>query len=235
MHYEEKESKYAKKGVANTALGLGIAGTALGVVNSGWLGGRSLFGRGGYENGYERGNERGGCNPCRGVATCDDLMGIERQFICQEREIGHLALGFEKQLGANALYQQSLTYNQALASQKGDCDLALKEACDVKDLYRYNDKTAFELYKSQRDAFDIQQKEIDCLKAELAVTKAIRPYQDKLIDEKIERNAMIAAFNLERRTCKMISGEVVLPSTPTVTGFASFQNCGCAIPVVETA
>lgn len=34
-------------------------------------------------------------------------------------------------------------------------------------------------------------------------------------------------FNLWRRTCRMISGEVVLPNTPTVTGYASYNPCDC--------
>jgi hypothetical protein len=40
--------------------------------------------------------------------------------------------------------------------------------------------------------------------------------------------------NLWRRTCRMISGEVVLPNTPTVTGYASYNPCGCNRPVTET-
>ena len=37
-------AEFASKGVAGTGLGLGIAGTALGVMNGGWLG--NLFGNG---------------------------------------------------------------------------------------------------------------------------------------------------------------------------------------------
>lgn len=37
-------AEFASKGVAGTGLGLGIAGTALGVLNGGWLG--NLFGNG---------------------------------------------------------------------------------------------------------------------------------------------------------------------------------------------
>lgn len=34
-----------------------------------------------------------------------------------------------------------------------------------------------------------------------------------------------ADFNLWRRTCRMISGEVVLPNTPVVEGYASYNPC----------
>jgi hypothetical protein len=54
---------------------------------------------------------------------------------------------------------------------------------------------------------------------------AIRPYQDALINAKIDQNALVSDFNLYRRTCRMISGELVLPSTPTVTGYPSYC-CG---------
>lgn len=29
------------------------------------------------------------------------------------------------------------------------------------------------------------------------------------------------------QACRMISGEVVLPNTPTVTGYASYNPCAC--------
>lgn len=65
------------------------------------------------------------------------------------------------------------------------------------------------------------------MKTELAVLKATRPYQDALIQCDIRRVAEHADFNLWRRTCRMISGEVVLPNTPTVTGYASYNPCAC--------
>jgi hypothetical protein len=59
----------------------------------------------------------------------------------------------------------------------------------------------------------------------LDVMSAIRPYQDALINAKIDNVAMVGDFNLARRTCRMIQGELVLPSTPTVTGYASYSPC----------
>ena len=63
---------------------------------------------------------------------------------------------------------------------------------------------------------------------------AIRPYQDALINAKIDNVAMVADFNLPRRTCRMISGEVVVPSTPTVTGYASYSPCQCSVQQTPT-
>jgi hypothetical protein len=56
---------------------------------------------------------------------------------------------------------------------------------------------------------------------------AVRPYQDALINCKIDNVALVSDFNLARRTCRMIQGELVLPSTPTVTGYASYSSCNC--------
>lgn len=56
-------------------------------------------------------------------------------------------------------------------------------------------------------------------------------HQDKLIQCEIEK-AYTAGINYtDRKTCRMISGEVVLPNTPTVTGFGSYNPCAC----VQTA
>lgn len=43
-----------------------------------------------------------------------------------------------------------------------------------------------------------------------------------------------ADFNLWRRTCRMISGEVVLPNTPTVTGYVSYNPCDCRSNSAQT-
>lgn len=50
-------------------------------------------------------------------------------------------------------------------------------------------------------------------------------YQDALIQSDIRRVAEHADFNLFRRTCRMITGELVLPNTPTVTGYPSYNPC----------
>ena len=89
--------------------------------------------------------------------------------------------------------------------------------------------TSFALYKSNRDTKDELISKIDKLERQVDVMAAIRPYQDALINAKIDNVALVGDFNLARRTCKMIQGELVLPSTPTVTGYASYNPCGCAV------
>jgi hypothetical protein len=81
------------------------------------------------------------------------------------------------------------------------------------------------LYKGQRDDKDALIAKINDVEKKVDVMAAIRPYQDALINAKIDNVALVGDFNLARRTCRMITGELVLPSTPTVTGYPSYTPC----------
>lgn len=93
------------------------------------------------------------------------------------------------------------------------------------DSYKRDVDNSFMLYKSQRDADDVLARKIDEVDKKVDIMAAIRPYQDALINSKIDNVAANANFNLEKRTCKMITGQLVLPSTPTVTGYGSYYPC----------
>jgi hypothetical protein len=109
-------------------------------------------------------------------------------------------------------------YEGQLASQK---DLSDK----FFGLYKFNVDNSFALYKGQRDNKDELFAKINEVDKKVDMMAAIRPYQDALINAKIDNVALVGDFNLARRTCRMIQGEVVLPSTPTVTGYASYSPC----------
>lgn len=104
-------------------------------------------------------------------------------------------------------------------------------------LYKSQVEGDFGLYKSQRDLYDVLNERYSAkfndLDKKVAVLEATRPYQDKLIQCDIQRVADHADFNLWRRTCRMISGEVVLPNTPVVTGYGNYNPCGCT-PAAST-
>lgn len=93
--------------------------------------------------------------------------------------------------------------------------------------YERDVKNSFDLYKLNRDTKDELSRRIEDIDKKVDIMAAVRPYQDALINSKIDTNAMVADFNLARRTCRMIQGELVLPNTPTVTGFASYSPCNC--------
>lgn len=132
-------------------------------------------------------------------------------------------LALQKGLYDWALAQQSQRFadRQTLNTElfnvwKGqvDADFGLyKSTRDGFDVLRAEHNTdAFNLYKPQRDSDDAILKELSDLKAQVA----IRPYQDKLIQCEIDK-AFTAGINYtDRKTCKMIEGQVVLPNTPTI-------------------
>ena len=101
---------------------------------------------------------------------------------------------------------------------------ALNEAFYKLD--KQDTNNSFALYKNQRDIKDDLSGQIAALNSKVDVMAAVRPYQDALINCKIDNVAQVADFNLFKRTCRMMQGELVLPDA-SVTGFASFSNCNC--------
>lgn len=93
-------------------------------------------------------------------------------------------------------------------------------------LDKQDTNNAFGLYKNQRDIKDELEDKIASLNSKVDVMAAIRPYQDALINSKIDNVAQVADFNLFKRTCRMLQGELVLPDA-SVTGFPSFYGCNC--------
>ena len=115
-------------------------------------------------------------------------------------------------------YYESVIANQADVSQK------------FFSLYKMNVDNSFGLYKGQRDSKDELISKINEVDKKVDMMAAVRPYQDALINAKIDNVALVGDFNLARRTCRMITGELVLPSTPTVTGYASYNPCAPQTP-----
>jgi hypothetical protein len=87
----------------------------------------------------------------------------------------------------------------------------------------------FGLYKTQRDLYDVLNEryaqKFNDLDRKVAVLEATRPYQDRLIQCEIKEAFNSAINYTDKKTCKMVTGTVVIPSTPTITGFGSYC-CG---------
>lgn len=203
--HDKHHHKYASKGVAGTALGLGIAGTAGWVLNM-LGGGNGFLGL--------------GCGCKQSTAQTVNEQYLERKE-CEDV----VAL-------TNAIWKQSFDSQAARAHDRSVLNgelfgiySGMRNGFDA--INSKHNEDAFSLYKYSRDSKDEVLAQISDMKAELAVLKATRPYQDKLIQCAIDNVAQVADFNLWRRTCRMITGQVVLPSTPTVTGYGSYNNCGC--------
>ena len=234
--YEDGKKEYASKGVAGTALGLGIAGTALGL--GAWLsgGGRSVFGSLGGGNMPENvninayGNGAGGSNSPTAlqvlekensdeVALLKDMFGLynnvnTKLYNFRDKDISEkfsLYKGLNDQV--NAETQRSMRAEFENYKYSRDSYDKLKEA---------QVEQGFGLYKSQRDGFDALNEKYATkfaeMDKELAVIKALAPYKEKLI---------MAYVN--EKTCNCLRGQLVLPSSPSVTGLGSYNPCNCGV------
>ena len=216
--YDDEHKDYASKGVAGAGLGLGIAGTALGLwalarENRGGLFGGG-WGAGMPENVNINTNSGGGNS---GASAPTAFQAWEKG--CQEAlQLTNAIWGLHvSSMQADYDHRQTdIAEKFGLWKSQVDADFGL---------YKSQVDADFGLYKNQRDQFDNLKAQIDELKCQVAVGNAVRPYQDKLIMCEINDARKDAAYNLERRTCRMITGELVLPSTPTVTGFPSYNRC----------
>lgn len=217
-----KSKEYASKGVAGAGLGLGIAGTALWLLNA-FNDNSGLFGR--TASTQVGAVEVGGL----GTSIANSIMGtINARKECAD------VLALTNKMWQNAYDEQKQRFDDRSVlngeffslysyTNKGFADAEQK---------RVND--SFALYKNARDSKDELLGQINDLKSEIAVMKATRPYQDKIIQMCIDNAAQVADFNLYRRTYRMITGELVLPSTPTVTGYPSYNVCSCNQPAATT-
>ena len=121
-------------------------------------------------------------------------------------------------------FSEGVIASQASVNQKF-FDLYKMNVDSSFGLYKNHVDDSFALYKGQRDTKDELWSKISEVEKKVDVMSAVRPYQDALINAKIDNVALVGDFNLARRTCKMIQGELVLPSTPTVTGYGSYFPC----------
>lgn len=218
--------EFASKGVAGTALGLGIAGTALGL---GAIGG--LFGTGNKSNncGWGWNNNNYGCiNPWLAGAAFNNWNGYwnggynaAELTISQKECEDNLAL-------TRALYEAELKDQNERFSDRQTIDR------EMFGIYKSQIDADFNLYKNQRDNYDILAKELNDLKAHVAVNDAVRPYQDKLIQCEIADARKDAKFMgaeivnyVDKLDCRNIKGINCLPNEPTVTGLLSNNPYCC--------
>lgn len=235
VHDGEKK-EYASKGVGNAALATGIIGTALGAA--------AIWGRG-------RGFGFGGSMPENvNINTVSDA--IAGRSGSSPTAFGAYSHSCEAQLAlTNEMWGLKVnTLNQMYAHR--DTDVSEKFALwksqvdgdfglykSMRDLYDFQtdklNNAAFGLYKNQRDGFDVLNARISGLEKEVAVGAAIRPYQDKLIMCEIDKAFTASVNHTDRNMCGVIRGQLVLPSTPTVTGFQSYNACCNRTAATQTA
>ena len=215
-YLKEKEVIYDEGGHrGGNVRGRADAGLALGIVGT-VLGGAALLGRGGIGAILGGGgggapvtvNTGGGCSSFNAYAKeCEDVVALTK--------------------GMYDLY----IVGQQSATRAREIDVAEKFGLYVNNRDnidrvngRLNDEL-FSLYKYTRDKDDETNAKIYDLAQQVAINTAVRPYQDKLIQCKIDEVYTSLINYVDRKTCRLIPGRLVLPSTPTVTGYSA--DCTC--------
>lgn len=216
--YEDGKKEYASKATGNAGLALGIIGTALG-AGALWGRGGGILG-GGFGGGMPEnvninaygGQTGGNVAPTAFQAwekSCDDAIQLTNTI---------WRLQMNENANLNAARERDVA--EKFSMYKGFTE-------GIFGLYKKQNDDAFGLYKAGRDQFDITNERIAALATKVAVMESVRPYQDALLKADI-RNAFEHSVNYtDKKTCRCIYGELVLPSTPTVTGYQSANPFGC--------
>jgi len=220
---KEKETVYAEgyggwggniRGKANAGVTLGIIGTVLGgaaLARQGGIGGILGGGAAPSTSSVTYNTSPAVCPSSLLVKECDDVLAITKGY-----------------------YDLALS-GMARAAQAREVDVAEKFGLFINNrnsidaLSERTNAAFFDLYKYTRDKDDETSDKIAALEAQVAVSNAVRPYQDKLIQCEIEKNFTWLKNYVDRKTCKMIEGVTTLPLTPEVTGVLSQTCCNQAL------
>lgn len=213
--YEEgkKHDDYASKATGNAGLTLGIIGTALGA--GAWLLGgnnRSVFGSLGSNMPENVNINTYGANTSSNQPTALQVMEKE----CAD-EVKLLTDMFGLKLDtANKFYAMRETdIAEKFGLYKSQVDAINAENRRAID-------AEFGLYKASRDQNDATNAKMAALETKIAVMEALTPYKEKL---------MMAYVN--EKTCNCLRGQLVLPSTPVISGYGSYC-CNGTVPSTPT-
>lgn len=221
----EKEHEYASKGMAGTALGFGIGGTVLGAAAL-WGRNRGIFGGGGMPENVNI-NALGGFGGA-GVAptafqawekSCDEALALTNT-------IWGLKVNTMELMYAHRDTDVSEKFSLYKSQVDGDFG-NYKVSRDLYDnMSEKLNNAAFGLYKGQRDLYDTlneRYSEKFCeLDKKVYGMEVANLYQNKIIQMGMENVLKESMCYTDRKTCNVIRGQLVLPSTPVVSGFGSF-------------
>ena len=221
VHDDSYEHRHA---VDNSARALGIVGTVAGGLAL--LGGLGRNRGGLFGGSYAATPETVNINNAAGGSASGSGASAPSPFEAWEKE-SHDILALTNEIWGLKLntQQQMYDHRQTDIDEKFRMYKGQRDADDA--IVAKVNADMFALYKGQRDSFDALKAQLDEMKCKLAVDEAVRPYQDRLIQCQIEQAYKDGINYVDRKTCKMISGQVVLPSTPTVTGYGSYSACAC--------
>ena len=138
-----------------------------------------------------------------------EITGVPQGWLYNERKECQDYIDLTKQFYEGQIADQKEVNDKFFSLYKMNVDNSFS-------LYKNHIDDSFRLYKGQRDNKDELLAKINEVDKKVDMMAAVRPYQDALINCKIDNVALVSDFNLARRTCRMITGELVLPSTPNL-------------------
>ena len=192
---------FASKGLAGTALGLSIGALAWTALKNG---GFNLFGNNSNVPENVNINTLGGTSGYGCSPTVFQVWEKE----CEDNLAQQKALYDYALLDQNQRFMDRQTLNSELFGvykSQIDADFGLyKSQRDANDFTNNRiTNEIFNLYKETRDKDDEIKKELCDLKAMVAISNAVRPYQDKLIQCEIDK-AFTAGINYtDKKTCNV--------------------------------
>lgn len=212
--YDEGRRDSNTRGKANAGLTLGIIGTVLGgaaLARQGGIGGILSGGASSAPSGVTYNvSSPATCTPTLFAKECDDILNVTK--------------------GMYDLYIAGMSN----AAKAREVDVAEKFGLYVNNRDNIDavsnriNTELFSLYKYTRDKDDETNAKINEIASAVAVNSAVRPYQDKLIQCKIDEVYTALVNYVDKKTCRLIPGRLVLPSTPTVTGYSADCSCPAA-------
>lgn len=222
--YEDGKKEYASKGLAGTALGIGIGGLALALLNGN---GRGVFGSLGGSNMPENVNINAyGYGASANANQPTALQVMEKE--CAD-EVKLLTYMFGMKLDtANKFYAMRETdIAEKFSMYKGANDAINAENRRAMQaefgLYKSQVDADFGLYKNQRDQYDALQAKYSDLDKKVAIMEALTPYKEKLMMAYVKEN-----------TCNCLRGQLMLPNTPVLQGYGSYSGCNCTAASTPT-
>lgn len=253
--YYDRHDGYGRRGnvrgLAGTALGLGIGGLVLGGAALLKNGGLGLFGNSWSGNAPQNVNINSETTTFDGVHSPSTFQVWEKECedtMMLQKNIYDLAL---LQQGQRFADRQTLNAELfGIYKSQTDADFGLYKSTrdNIDTVLAKQNADAFALYKNQRDGYDVLAKRISDLETKQAVNEAVDPWRAKVLDMQIKGVAANAAAGIaleaERRNCAdnkivtYVNGtfypiEVAGLTVTTDTTAKSIYNplCSCPCPI----
>ncbi|WP_337646940.1 hypothetical protein [Paraprevotella clara] len=229
--YEDGKKEYASKSMAGTALGFGIAGTALGLWGASR---RSGLGIGGGMPENVNINTVSDAIAGRSGAAPTAFQAWEKECedaIALTNTIWGLKVNTMEQMYAHRDTDVAEKFGLWKSQVEGDFG-NYKASRDLYDhMSEKLNTAAFGLYKGQRDLYDTlneRYSEKFCeLDKKVYGMEIANLYQNKIIQMGLEGVLKESMCYTDRKTCRAIYGVVGLPSTPTTTVLEGANPFGC--------